>query len=117
MSLHVAFGVLLLSMVVMGFRTGSPYGPLSETAARALCRRVSRSVYLVLYLVFGADQIVRASWNAAASQPPENLRDYFFYGLLALLTIRALAAISVRRPPAPQMNPRLVRAEGAVAPP
>lgn len=116
-SLQVTFGILLLSMVVVGFRSGNSDSPLSETAARALCRRLSRGVYLVLYLVFGADQIVRASWNAAASQPPENLRGYFFYGLLALFTIRALAALSVRRPPARQMNPRLVRAEGAVAPP
>jgi cytochrome b561 len=117
MSLHAVFGVLLLSLVVLGSRRGISQAPLSETAALALCRRLSRSVYLVLYLTIGGDQLVRAGWNAAALQPPENLRDYFAYGLLALVTIRTLLAISVRRPPTPRMNPRLARVEDAVAPP
>lgn len=117
MGMHECFGVLLLSMVVMSFREGILRAPLSEAAARQLCRKLSRRVYLILYVVFGADQVVRASWNAAALQPLENRRDYFVYGLVALLSIRALAAISVRRPPAPRMNPRSAPAEGAAAPP
>jgi hypothetical protein len=117
LSLHRVFGALLLSMVVLSFRRGVSRGALNQAAALVLCRRLSRSIYLVLYLVFGADQLVRASLSGAAFLPPENLRDYFAYGLLALVTIRVLAAISVRPPPAPQMNPRLVRAEGVVAPP
>jgi hypothetical protein len=58
----------------------------------------------LLYIVFGANQIIRFAvflWNRGTSavmhpaivQPPENLRDYLAYGIFALLTIRALAAL------------------------
>lgn len=116
MSLHAAFGASLLSMVLMSFRKGIFGDPISQAAARALSRRLSRTVYLVLYLVFGADQIVRAASGAIFSTPPENLRDYFAYGLASLLTIRALTVLSVRRSPERRMNPQLARAEDAAAP-
>ena len=116
MNLHAAFGALLLSMVVVSFRRGISRDLLDDAAARALCRRLSRMVYLILYLVIGADLFMRAASGAIFSTPPENLRDYFAYGLAALLAIRALTAFSVRRPPALRMSPQLARAEDAAAP-
>lgn len=116
MSLHATFGVSLLSMVLVSFRKEILGARLNETTARGLCRDLSRTVYLILYLVFGADQMVRLSWNTPVFKPPENLRDYFVYGLVALLAIRGLTVLSVRRPPARRMNPQLVRAADAAAP-
>src|SRR5580698_932322 len=109
--MHAAFGALLLSMILVSFRQGIAGGGLMDGAARALSRRLSRDLYLILYLMFGANLLVRAAVGAEVSTPPDNLRIYFTYGLGALLTIRALTAFSVRRPPARRMSPRLARAE------
>jgi cytochrome b561 len=104
-NLHGAFGTLLWVMAVAQFRqhAGSP-NLRSETHCVQLRRPPSRTVYLVLYVVFGAQQIIRAGallWNHCAAgaahpailPPPENLRDFLLYGITALLTIRALAAL------------------------
>jgi hypothetical protein len=114
--MHAGFGALLLSMVFVGFRQQTAGRSLMHAAARALCRRLSRDVYLLMYLVFGADLFIRAAAGAGVSTPPENLRDYFSYGLAALLTIRVLTVFSVRQPPALRMSPQLARAEDAAAP-
>jgi cytochrome b561 len=113
-NLHGAFGALLWVMAVAHFRqTAGSWGFQNETPFDQLCRRPSRMVYLVLYVVFGAQQVIRAGvllWNRAAPaaahpavlQPPENLRDFLAYGIIALLTIRGLAALyspGVRRRP------------------
>jgi hypothetical protein len=113
--MHAAFGALLLSMVLVSFGQGIVAGSLIEPAARALCRRLSRDIYLLLYLVVGAEFIIRAAAGAAISTPPENLRIYFSYGLAALLSIRVLTVFSVRQPPALRMSPQLARAEDAAA--
>jgi hypothetical protein len=112
--LHAAFGALLLSMVLVSFRKVISGDRLDEAAARVLSRRLSRTVYLMLYLIFGANLIMRAGWSPAVP-PPENLREYFSYGLVALVAIRVLAVLSVRRPPAPRMNPQLAPAGDAAA--
>jgi cytochrome b561 len=91
--LHAVFGLLLWIMVVAQFqeRTRAP-GLMQEANIDSCCRQLSRAVYLLLYLVFGADQIIRAMRHAAIAQPPENLRVYLAYGILALVTLRAMAA-------------------------
>jgi cytochrome b561 len=125
-NLHAAFGTMLWAMVVAHFLAASVTAPLAGDDVRELSRRLSRLVYLLLYVVFGAQQLLRfaAKYGKVAaedasygllSQPSENLRDYFAYGLLALITIRALAALSVRRPPALRMNLQLAPAEGEAA--
>jgi hypothetical protein len=114
--LHAAFGASLLSMVLVRYREGIAGGFLIDAAAHALCRRLSRDVYLLLYSGFGIDLFIRAAAGAVVSTPPENLRDYFTYGLAALFTIRALSVFSARRPPALRMNPQLASAEDAAAP-
>ena len=126
-NLHAAFGIMLWAMVVAGFLQAGFTAPLAGDEARNLSRQLSRRVYLLLYAVFGAQQLLRLAANygdiagkhaalALLALPPENLRDFLAYGVVALLTIRALAAISVRRPPALRMSLRLAPAEGEAAP-
>jgi cytochrome b561 len=92
-NLHAVFGVLLWIMVVAQFqqRIRAP-SPMQGADFDTSCRQLSRAVYLLLYFVFGAAQIIRAMLHPAIAQPPENLRDYLAYGMLALLTLRAMAA-------------------------
>jgi cytochrome b561 len=126
-NLHAVFGTMLWAMVVTRFLQASLTAPLAGEEARNLSRQLSRLVYLLLYVVFGAQQLLRLAVNygdiaakhaalALFVPPPDNLRDYLAYGLVALLTIRALAAISVRRPPALRMSLRLAPAAGEAAP-
>jgi cytochrome b561 len=103
-NLHAIFGVLLWLMVVAQFRDANLGGaPLGAAGLHELCRRLSRRIYLLLYVLFGMSQLVRMAailWNSGqgASHPailpsPENLRDYLAYGVCALLTIHILAAV------------------------
>ena len=105
--LHALFGVMLCLMVLAQFRQAHR-SALTISAAYALCRRLSRGVFLQLYILFGVSQILRIAvilWNRGQSsaahmailQPPENLRDYLAYGVFALLTIQALAVLLQRR--------------------
>jgi cytochrome b561 len=104
-NLHAIFGAMLWLMVVAQFcqeNLGGP--PLYAAGVHELCRRLSRRVYLLLYVLFGVSQLMRMAaifWNGGtqgASHPailpaPENLRDYLAYGVFALVTIHALAAV------------------------
>jgi cytochrome b561 len=104
-NLHAIFGAMLWLMVVAQFCRGNLEGPpLRGAGVQQLCRRLSRRVYLLLYVLFGVNLLVRMAailWNSGtrgASHPailptPENLRDYLAYGVFTLLTIRALAAL------------------------
>ena len=103
-NLHAAFGLLLWIMVVAQFRQACFRSLLHGADSRSICRQLSRAVYFLLYVLFGANQIIRfavflwnrGTWGAmhpAILQPPENLRDYLAYGIFALLTIRAMAAL------------------------
>ena len=104
LNLHAIFGTMLWLMVVAQFCQANLGGPrLHAAGVHQLCRRLSRRVYLLLYVLFGLSQLVRVAailWNSGAPgalhpaivSPPENLRDYLAYGVLALLTLQALAA-------------------------
>lgn len=108
--LHAAFGAMLCLMVLAQFRHAHAPAPASAPASSgddyALCRRLSRGVFLQLYILFGVNQILHLAvilWNRsprvlhmAILQPPENLRDYLAYGVFALLTIQAAAALQRR---------------------
>ena len=107
--LHALFGAMLWLMVLAQFRRAHRCAFASSGAAvYALRRRLSRGVFLQLYILFGVSQILRIAvilWNRGQSsaahmailQPPENLRDYLAYGVFALLTIQALAVLLHRR--------------------
>ena len=103
-NLHAIFGLLLWIMVVAQFRQARSSSPVHGADFNSICRQSSRAVYFLLYILFGANQIIRYAvylWNQgtfgathpAIAQPPENLRDYLAYGIFALLTIRALTAL------------------------
>jgi cytochrome b561 len=103
-NLHAVFGLLLWIMVVAQFRQACSGRLVHGTDFHSICRQSSRAVYFLLYILFGANQIIRFAvflWNRgtigamhpAIVQPPENLRDYLAYGIFALLTIRALTAL------------------------
>jgi cytochrome b561 len=104
-NLHAVFGLLLWIMVLTQFHQRASLSNLLHGAdMHAVCRQLSRAVYLLLYVLFGVNQLIRAGvvlWNSgmhgaskpAILQPPENLRDYLAYGIVALITIHALAAL------------------------
>jgi len=103
-NLHAVFGLLLWIMVVAQFRQARSSSLVHAADFHSICRQSSRAVYFLLYILFGANQIIRFAvflWNQgtfgathpAIVQPPENLRDYLAYGVVALLTIRALTAL------------------------
>jgi cytochrome b561 len=105
MDLHEIFGAMLWLSVVAQFCDANLGGPpLSGAGVHELCRRLSCQVYLLLYGLFGLSQLIRMAailWNGgvpgashpAIVPPPENLRDYLAYGVLALLTIHLMAAL------------------------
>jgi cytochrome b561 len=119
-NLHPLFGMLLFTSVLVQFQRHSHS-----------VRQLSRAVYLSLYVLFGVNQLVRIGatlWNSQAYgashpailQPPENVRDYLAYGILALLSIHMLAALRdlrARRRRARQTNPATSSGAGGVAPP
>ena len=104
-NLHAIFGAMLWLIVVAQFCHANLAGlPLRAAGVHELCRRLSRRIYLLLYVLFGASQLVRIAaifWNSgtqgalhpAILTSPENLRDYLAYGVFALLTIHVLAAM------------------------
>jgi cytochrome b561 len=103
-NLHAVFGLLLWIMVVAQFRQARSNSLVHAADFHSSCRQSSRTVYFLLYVLFGANQMIRSAvflWNRgtfgatqpAIVQPPENLRDYLAYGIVALLTIRALTAL------------------------
>lgn len=114
-NLNAVFGATLLSMILVSLRARRAEG-LCIASAQDRCRRLSRQVYLLLYGMVAACQLMRLASERPAAQPPEILRDYFVYGILALLAMRVLAVLSVRRLPAQQMSPRLAPAEDGAAP-
>jgi cytochrome b561 len=107
-NLHAIFGALLWFLVVAQLRRASLGHPaLNRAGLHELSRRLSRRVYLLLYLLFGSSLLVRIAailWNSgtqgalhpAILQPPENLRDYLASGVFALLTIHVLSALQRR---------------------
>jgi hypothetical protein len=104
MGLHEIFGAMLWLSVVAQFYDANRGPPLSGAEVYKVCRRLSCQVYLLLYGLFGLSQLMRLAavlWNGGAEgashpvivPPPENLRDYLAYGVLALLTIHVMAAL------------------------
>jgi hypothetical protein len=95
-NLHVLFGVLLLACVVARF-----YGRMHQTPRMGLAdlrpfsRHLARLVYLLLYVLM----FCRLIMDVASAAPPwailradEDFQSYLGCGVLALVTIRALAA-------------------------
>jgi cytochrome b561 len=107
--LHAAFGVLLCLMVLAQFyaanlRGVALYGPNLHT----FCRGLKRLIFLTLYVLFGVHGLVHVAatlWNnglhggaqPALLQPPESLRVYLAYGVVALILIRVFETWAAQR--------------------
>jgi hypothetical protein len=95
-SLHALFGALLWICVVARFyRRVNQTPPIRPEDIRVIVRELSRSVYLLLYvLMFFCLSIgfLRAAPHRPILESAEDFQSYLAYGLFALATIRALAA-------------------------
>jgi cytochrome b561 len=107
--LHAAFGVLLCLMVFAQFYAANLRGvALCGPNLHAFCRGLKRLVFLTLYVLFGVNGLVLVAatlWNngphggaqPALLQPPESLRIYLAYGVVALILIRVIETWAVQR--------------------
>jgi cytochrome b561 len=107
-ALHALFGLLLWGLVVVRFRWWLRNFPSAQAVdIRQFSRRLSRMVYLVLYLVTGAMVVinimgalqddVRPARDLALLRPTPDSQAFLVYGLIALVLIRVLAFWSFRR--------------------
>jgi cytochrome b561 len=106
------FGSLLWILVIVRFRVGMKHmAKIRATDLRDLSRQLSRTVYLVLYLIIGAKQVINivafllhggalaplfdtpdcASHDCPAFEPVVDSQLILIYGLIALIMIRVLA--------------------------
>ena len=98
--LHIAFGVLLCLMVLAQFHAANLRSVAwCGASLHTFCRGLTRLVFLTLYVLFGVNGLVHVAatlWNnglhggapPALLQPPESLRVYLAYGVVALILIR-----------------------------
>ena len=88
MGLHALFGSLLSVFVGAAFYRRVRHAPPTQIIElRNFSRRLSRMVYLLLYLVFGAVLLVHMpAW------PSGDLRATLGYGIAALVMVRVLEA-------------------------
>jgi cytochrome b561 len=99
------FALLLAGLLVARFRWWLKYSPPVGTAdIRLFSRQLTRTVYLVLYLIIGAKQVVSICGGYQAEGGAQNLgmleptsQVFLVYGLIALVLIRVLAYLTWRR--------------------
>ena len=95
--LHALFGMLLFIAVVARFNDSAGGSPRrSPHDIRALSRRLSRGVYLLLYGLMFLNLIIGMLPGATHRPFPasaENFQSYLACGIIALLTIRAMAVM------------------------
>jgi hypothetical protein len=95
------FGFALCSLVLVRFywRVRNDWS-ITAVEIHAFSRRLSRMVYLLLYLVVGLTQLLAVALGQALSAPPRALQGYLACALAALVLIRAIeAACTHRKPP------------------
>jgi cytochrome b561 len=102
------FALLLAGLLAARFRWWLRYSPpVSAADIGVFSRRLSRMVYLVIYLIIGAQLIVNIVGGLrgdAGPGPGQNLgilspisQDLVMFGLIALALIRVLAYLTWRR--------------------
>jgi cytochrome b561 len=90
MNLHALFGALLWASVVARFHRRLHQSPrMLPIDIREFSRHLSRLVYLMLYILMLARLII-------GSPAAPDFQGYLGYGLIALITIRVLAAVCCR---------------------
>jgi hypothetical protein len=98
------FALLLAGLLAARFRWWLKYSPPTSAAdIRLFSRRLSRTVYLTLYLIIGAKQIVNIIGGLTYG-PAQDLgtlnptsQVFLLYGLMALVLIRVFAYLTWRR--------------------
>ncbi|HEY2676127.1 MAG TPA: hypothetical protein VGI65_04100 [Steroidobacteraceae bacterium] len=102
---HILFGLLLwLTVLVQFAERKNKSSAMPATDLWAFRRHLARTVYLLLYVLFGLAQLIvagsslwnRGLWQSAMLDVSQPLRQYLACGLLALLTIYLLAALEHR---------------------
>jgi cytochrome b561 len=99
MNLHALFGVLLWAGVVARFHRRLHQAPrMLPIDIREFSRHLSRLVYLMLYILMLVSLIIGAVTYIWRNRSPEasDFQAYLGYGLIALITIRVLAAVCCR---------------------
>jgi hypothetical protein len=87
-NIHALFGLLLLGSVVARFLSETARSaPLQEADVRNLTRRLSRMVYLLLYLVAGLEQLI--------GRGVELRRDGAFIVACALITLIVIRVLAI----------------------
>jgi cytochrome b561 len=105
MAADALFALLLAGLLAARFRWWLKYSPPASAAdIRLFSRRLSRSVYLLLYLIIGAQLIVNIVGAPRGGAGPADLgmlkptsQALVVSGLLALVLIRVLAYLTWRR--------------------
>jgi hypothetical protein len=99
-NVHAMFGLFLCALVSVRFyKRLQCAAPMLQIEIRDLSRELSRMVYLSLYMVIGARQIIGlAGWRSPGGvlefgefAADEDLQAIVVYGLAGLLLIRVLA--------------------------
>jgi cytochrome b561 len=102
---HILFGLLLWLTVLVRFAERKNKScPMHAVDLRKFRRHLLRSVYLLLYVLFGVGQLIIAGsslwthgvWQSAVLDLAQPLREYLACGILAVLTIYLLAALEHR---------------------
>ncbi len=100
MNLHALFGMLLWVTVVARFCGRMHREPrMLPIDIRTYSRRLSRLVYLLLYVLLAFSLIIGILHRAPHRTfiaPAEDFQGYLAYGIVALVTIRAMSALCHR---------------------
>lgn len=100
------FALLLAGLLTARFRWWLKYSPPTSAAdIRQFSRGLSRAVYLVLYLIIGAQLLVNTVGALQGGAGPAHAlgmlkptsQAFVVYGLIALVSIRVLAYLTWRR--------------------
>lgn len=97
--LHHLFGVLLWLWVIARFHNRVNELPrMQANDVRAFARHLSRQVYLLLYGLMFLKLSLAALYSVPHGAPfvPEQFQSYLAWGVLALITIHASAALCLR---------------------
>jgi cytochrome b561 len=100
MAADALFALLLAGLLIARFGCWLTYSPPASTAdIRLFSRQLSRTVYLLLYLIIGAKQIVniilRDTQALGILKPTSQV--FVVYGLIALVLIRVVAYVIWRQ--------------------
>jgi cytochrome b561 len=101
---HILFGILLLLTIFVQFAERKNESPMHAVELRKFRGHLVRSVYLVLYVLFGVGQFtiagstlqVHGVSQMATPDLSHALREYLVCGIVGLLAIHLLSALERR---------------------